>query len=135
VLPKLNSWTGIPNAIARRPANTAQIPAINKTTIIKPPHPLAPLIRRKPHPYRRYWAQGQPPIAVAVPKNKDNQQVIHAPFSIERLEPDLEKWIPAFRKVMPNQKPDARWRFNLIPSRFNCELPSRKHDLAALHQQ
>lgn len=35
VLPKLNSLTGIPKPIARRPANRQPIPATNSTTIIK----------------------------------------------------------------------------------------------------
>ncbi|MBV9529745.1 MAG: hypothetical protein JO283_01405 [Bradyrhizobium sp.] len=60
VLPKLNSLTGIPSTIASRPDSTAQIPAISKAIIIKPPQ-------------------------IAAVKKKDHQRVIHIAFSVALL--------------------------------------------------
>ena len=68
VLPKLNSLTGIPKPIARRPANRQPIPAINHTTVIE----LTPGLRSKRSQAANatilsYSAHGQPPILLAVP--------------------------------------------------------------------
>jgi hypothetical protein len=69
VFPKLNSLTGIPKPIARRPASKKPIPAINKTAIIESP----PGLKYAQAAYATipsYWAHRQRPIESPVPVKK-----------------------------------------------------------------
>jgi hypothetical protein len=80
VLPKLNSFTGIPKPIATSPANRQPIPASNITTIIKPT--LGPQSQRSRTPdatIPSYCASGQPTIAGVVPA------MLHCTSEVDQL--------------------------------------------------
>src|ERR1700694_5237611 len=87
VLPKLNSLTGIPKPIARRPANRKPIPAINHTTIIE----LTPGLRSKCSQAAyatilSYCAPRQPAIAGPVPVKQENPEFNSYPAVIRASE-------------------------------------------------
>src|SRR5258708_39064664 len=84
VLPKLNSLTGIPKAIARMPANSRPIPAINTTTIIElTPGPRSRYAQAANATILPYGPHRQPAIVVAVPPQNpcpDNRIRVGADF-------------------------------------------------------
>ncbi|MGY4369386.1 hypothetical protein ACVW1A_005451 [Bradyrhizobium sp. LB1.3] len=84
VLPRLNSLTVKPNRIARRPARTAKIPAINNTNAIELTPGRAAIRDTRHATIPSYRVPRQRRIEASVPEGKDIRHLFTFPSATDR---------------------------------------------------